>query len=202
MENITETDSGPASSVTHEALLSALSGSASPALTPPVASSTAEPQMGEVGGSDAVEEQATASVESESHEKTATVLRPSPPPTGPTSPRHDNTSEMRSDAEPEEKDFTEERGSLEHAGSDSKDMDLTTTFVDNNLSLETDEKCLSTPALHAQNQNQNLRVDARPPSPQPWDLVEPPHGNNVDATDYYSSLGTKNFGTLQMMRCL
>lgn len=173
----TTTDTNPA----HEALLSALSGSTSIPL-----SSTAEGQMGEVDESDAIEEQ------------TATVLT-SPPPTRPTSPNHDTTTVNATEPE---KDLTEEGHPLEHTHSDSKDVDLTqdTTFVD---PLESDEKHQSTPSSPAQKPNQSLRVDTKPPSPQPWDLVDPPHDNNTDvATDYYSSLGTKNFGTLQKMRCL
>lgn len=209
MENTTETDpSESASSATHAALLSALSGSAAPFLpgeTPPLASSTAEPQMSEVDRSSSAVEERAASVKSESHEKTATILPLSPPLTRPTSPSNAaeetavDTSEVHGDAEPEEKDLTEEWHPLEHTRSDSRDMNLTqdSTFVDDSLPLETEEKNLSPPAPRAQRSNQSLRVEAKPPSPQPWDLVDPPLDNNGDATDYYSSLGTKNFGTLQ-----
>jgi len=60
-----------------------------------------------------------------------------------------------------------------------------------------DEKRVLTPAPRGKTSNQNLRIVTKAPSPQPWDLVDPPPSNNGDATDYYSTVGTKNFGTLQ-----
>lgn len=91
---------------------------------------------------------------------------------------------------------------LEHDRNDSKDLDQTqdTTFVDESLATA-DEKHSSQPAPRSQTSNLSLRVDPKPLSPQPWELVQPPSNNN-DNTDYYSTVGTKNFGVLQKSRCV
>jgi hypothetical protein len=48
----------------------------------------------------------------------------------------------------------------------------------------------------------HLRLEFKPPSPQPWDEVDPPADNNeMYASDYYSTLNSKKFGTLQK-RCV
>ncbi|KAI9566991.1 Golgin subfamily A member 7/ERF4 family-domain-containing protein [Boletus coccyginus] len=45
----------------------------------------------------------------------------------------------------------------------------------------------------------HLRLEFKPPSPQPWD--DPPGENNETyASDYYSTLNSKRFGTLQKSR--
>jgi len=48
----------------------------------------------------------------------------------------------------------------------------------------------------------HLRLEFKPPSPQPWDDIGPPGENNETyASDYYSTLNSKRFGTLQK-RCV
>ena len=48
----------------------------------------------------------------------------------------------------------------------------------------------------------HLRLEFKPPSPQPWDEVDPPaEHNEMYASDYYSTLNSKKFGTLQK-RCV
>ena len=43
----------------------------------------------------------------------------------------------------------------------------------------------------------HLRLEFKPPSPQPWDEVDAPASNNeVYTSDYYSTLNSKTFGTL------
>jgi len=47
----------------------------------------------------------------------------------------------------------------------------------------------------------HLRLEFKPPSPQPWDEIEPPADHHEPyASDYYSTLNSKKFGTLQKGR--
>ncbi|RDB29061.1 Golgin subfamily A member 7 [Hypsizygus marmoreus] len=44
----------------------------------------------------------------------------------------------------------------------------------------------------------HLHLDLKPPSPQPWDLVDPPDSDGrKGGPDYYSTLGSRKFHTLQ-----
>lgn len=82
----------------------------------------------------------------------------------------------------------------------SKDMNQTqdTTFVDDSLVLDSDEKYLPVAAPRKQTSNASLRIIPKPPSPQPWDTVDP--SSHGEGTDFFSTLGTKNFGTMQKNR--
>jgi hypothetical protein len=42
-----------------------------------------------------------------------------------------------------------------------------------------------------------LRLDIKSPSPQPWELVDPSPGKGHGGTDFYSTLGSRKFDTLQ-----
>ena len=101
--------------------------------------------------------------------------------------------------EPVEEDVIEWHP-LEHIWPDSVDINQPqdTTFVEDSIALGSDEKHLPVAAPQSQTSNSNLRIDPKPPSPQPWDIAEP--SNHGEGTDYYSTLGTKNFGTLQKNR--
>jgi len=100
--------------------------------------------------------------------------------------------------EPVEQDLTDWHP-LDRPQSESKDLDQTQdmTFVEDSVTHGIDEKHVPTPSPQAQTSNSNLQVVTKTSSPQPWEVINPPPSNNGDATDYYSTLGTKNFGTLQ-----
>lgn len=91
---------------------------------------------------------------------------------------------------------------LNQSQSEAKDLNQTqdTTFVNDSLAHGSDEKHVPIPVPRSQTSNLNLQIVTKAPSPQPWDLVDPPPSNNGDATDFYSTLGTKNFATLQNKR--
>jgi hypothetical protein len=110
-------------------------------------------------------------------------------------------STVEGEANPIEVDLAEWHP-LDHTRSESKDINQTqdTTFVDDSVAYESNEKHGLTPVPHKQMSHSSLRIVTKTPSPQPWDLVEPPPSHNGDTTDYYSTLGTKNFGTLQKNR--
>jgi hypothetical protein len=133
---------------------------------------------------------------------------PSPPLTRSVSyePSHEAPNDTLSSAVEEqgehgEEDLTEWHP-LDHTRTESKDMNQTqdTTFVDDSVAHESNEKHVLTPIPQNQASNPSLRIVTKTPSPQPWDLVNPPQSNHGDATDYYSTIGTKNFGTLQKNR--
>jgi hypothetical protein len=126
-------------------------------------------------------------------------LPPSSPLTRPLS-REAPTDTLQGTTEGKEEPVEEEwHHPLDHTKSESKDLDQTqdTTFVEDSVAHVADEKHFPTSAPRGQTPNPNLRVVTKGPSPQPWDLVDPLPSNNGDATDYFSTLGTKNFGTLQ-----
>jgi len=103
------------------------------------------------------------------------------------------------DVEPFEEDVTEWHP-LDHTRPDSKDMSQIqdTTFVEDSVAPGSDEKHLFVAAPRTHTSNPSLRINPKPPSPQPWDIVDP--SNHGEGTDFYSTLGTKNFGTLQKKR--
>lgn len=130
------------------------------------------------------------------------ALPPSPPLTNPEP--HKNSHEVlpepsegaaEGEGEPNEVDWHP----LDHTRSESKDpsQNQDTTIVEESVTHGSDEKHSSVLSPRGQMSNPNLRIVTKAPSPQPWDLVNPPPSNNGDATDYYSTLGTKNFTTLQ-----
>lgn len=43
----------------------------------------------------------------------------------------------------------------------------------------------------------HLRLDLKPPSPQPWEIIDPPEIDRKGGPDYYSTLGSRKFHTLQ-----
>ncbi|KAG6849802.1 hypothetical protein H0H93_005052 [Arthromyces matolae] len=54
------------------------------------------------------------------------------------------------------------------------------------------------PSPASSNRRAHLHLNLKPPSPQPWDLVDPPDTNDAKETpDYYSTLGSRKFRTLQ-----
>jgi hypothetical protein len=74
----------------------------------------------------------------------------------------------------------------------SQESDIVTS--DGHLAFPEDEKVkLSSPRRASELQP----LDTKPPSPQPWDLVDPPPSNGRRGTDYYSTLGPRKFDTLQ-----
>lgn len=206
---IAETEISTATNPAPSKLLPILSGSTSPFLpgeTPPLDMPAQENTMdGEK--SDVEYAEKPASLVGATSEAAKVELPPSPSLTRQASHDSENfvtkqtaeaLDEKDVDVEPEEVDRTDWHP-MDHTRSDSKDLNTTqeTTFVDDTLSHEVDEKYLPAPAPRNVASNPSLRIIAKPPSPQPWDLVDPPTSNNGDATDYYSTLGTKNFGTLQ-----
>lgn len=66
-------------------------------------------------------------------------------------------------------------------------------------SLEMDEKARWGSFRSSGRNVRHLRLEFKPPSPQPWD--NPPGENETYASDYYSTLNSKRFGTLQK-RCV
>jgi hypothetical protein len=111
------------------------------------------------------------------------------------------SSTVEDQGEHTEEDLTEWHP-LDHTRAESKDMNQTqdTTFVDDSVAHESNEKHVLTPIPQNQASNPSLRIVTKTPSPQPWDLANTAQSNHGDATDYYSTLGTKNFGTLQKNR--
>jgi len=137
--------------------------------------------------------------------ETKTTLEEFPP--SPPLTRYESSHEVPNDTlssavekqgEPAEEDLTEWHP-LDHTRTESKDMNQTqdTTFVDDSVTHESNEKHVLTPIPQNRASNLNLQIVTKTPSPQPWDLVNPPQSNHGDATDYYSTIGTKNFGMLQ-----
>ncbi|KAF9457459.1 Golgin subfamily A member 7/ERF4 family-domain-containing protein [Collybia nuda] len=53
------------------------------------------------------------------------------------------------------------------------------------------------PSPVASRRTSHLRLDLKPPSPQPWELIDPPDIDGKSGPDYYSTLGSKKFHTLQ-----
>ncbi|CAA7264677.1 unnamed protein product [Cyclocybe aegerita] len=53
------------------------------------------------------------------------------------------------------------------------------------------------PSPAASRRASHLRLDLKPPSPQPWDHIDPPLDNNLKAIAGYYSPGTTKFRTLQ-----
>jgi hypothetical protein len=183
---------------------SALSGTTDPFLsdeTAPQEPSGHETALEKEGAGVELEGGGSSTGQAKEASETALVLDElpsSPPPAS-----HDALKETLHDAaegegEPVEVDLTEWHP-LDHTRSESKDPNQTqeTTFVEDSVAHVSDEKHVLTPAPRGQTSNPNLRIVTKAPSPQPWDLVDPPPSNNGDATDYYSTVGTKNFGTLQ-----
>ena len=65
-------------------------------------------------------------------------------------------------------------------------------------SLEMNEKERWSTFGSAGRKARHLRLEFKPPSPQPWDDVDAPADNHETYTsDYYSTLNSKKFGTLQ-----
>jgi hypothetical protein len=201
--------------ITSKVLQTDLAGSMDPFLSdeiaPPESSGhNAELEVDGVGARVKVEEGGAIGEVGGAPERKPTLdeLPPNPPLTRPAS--HKNLQEApnktllgteEGEGEPVEVDLTEWHP-LDHTQSESKDLNQTqdTTFVDDSVVHGSDEKHVPTLAPHNQTSNPNLRIVTKAPSPQPWDLVDPLPSNNGDATDYYSTLGTKNFGTLQKKR--
>lgn len=101
----------------------------------------------------------------------------------------------RSQEDGEEKGEAEEDVGLAHALESVRGGDQ---------SLEMDEKeRWRTFGSSASGRNtRQLRLEFKPPSPQPWDEADPPTDNNeMYASDYYSTLNSKKFGTMQK-RCV
>jgi hypothetical protein len=211
-QDIPETK-GSSPNLTSKELQTDFSGSVDPFLSdetaPPESfDHNAELEVDGVGAGVEVEEggNATGAVEGAPESKSATDESSSSP-TLPTS--HKTSQEATSEAlpgteegEPVEADLSEWHP-LDQSQSESKDLNQTqdTTFIDDRLGHGSDEKHAPIPVLRSQTSNPNhLQIVTKAPSPQPWDLVNPPPSNNGDATDYYSTLGTKNFGTLQNKR--
>lgn len=55
----------------------------------------------------------------------------------------------------------------------------------------------SKPSPAASRRASHLRLDLKPPSPQPWELIDPPDTDPKGGPDYYSTLGSRKFHTLQ-----
>jgi hypothetical protein len=54
------------------------------------------------------------------------------------------------------------------------------------------------PSPAASRRASHLRLDLKPPSPQPWDLIDPPSDTDrKGGPDFYSTLGSRKFHTLQ-----
>lgn len=53
------------------------------------------------------------------------------------------------------------------------------------------------PSPAASRRASHLRLDLKPPSPQPWELIDPPDTDRKGGPDYYSTLGSRKFHTLQ-----
>ena len=62
-------------------------------------------------------------------------------------------------------------------------------------SLEMDEKERSQMFGSSGRNTRHLRLEFKPSSPQPWDEIDPP--GETYGSDYYSTLNSKTFGTLQ-----
>lgn len=50
----------------------------------------------------------------------------------------------------------------------------------------------------------HLHLEIKPPSPQPWELIEPPsaNGRKERGDDFYSTIGSQKFNTLQSKPCV
>jgi len=129
-------------------------------------------------------------------EPTSDEIPPTPPLTRSENPHGQADEALDEDLEPVEVDATPWHP-LDHTRRDSKDMNQTqdTTFVDDSLVLDSDEKYLPVAAPRTRTSNPSLRIIPKPPSPQPWDMIDP--SNHGEGTDFFSTLGTKNFGTMQ-----
>lgn len=59
------------------------------------------------------------------------------------------------------------------------------------------------PSPVASRRTSHLHLDLKPPSPQPWDLVDPPTSDSrKGGPDFYSTLGSRKFHTLQSTTCV
>lgn len=133
---------------------------------------------------------------------TLDVLPPSPPLTRPTSyeqPESDPIEEQHHDsvhgvAEPTEVDIGEWHPLDQTRNSTDLNRAQETTIVGDIHALDADEKHTS-PAAPLGQPSVNLRISTEPrtSATQPWDHIDPPPDNN----DYYSTLGTTKFGTMQ-----
>ncbi|KAG6902969.1 hypothetical protein C0995_008542 [Termitomyces sp. Mi166 len=75
----------------------------------------------------------------------------------------------------------------------AEDGNIVDTVVDN-----TDSQLEKKPSPVASNRASHLHLDLRPPSAQPWDLVDPPDTDDAKGNpDYYTPLGSRKFRTLQ-----
>ncbi|KAH7908205.1 Golgin subfamily A member 7/ERF4 family-domain-containing protein [Hygrophoropsis aurantiaca] len=92
----------------------------------------------------------------------------------------------------EEVDVGDSWHPLENELSFSKDDDIS---IDESHSVSNDEKGIARPR---NGRVDDLRLEFKAPSPQPWDLVDPPLDNNEHLiSDNYSTLASRNFTTLQ-----
>lgn len=195
-----ETDTPEASPATI-ALLDALAGFISPPMSGQNRLSLDSPDHDPANGR--TEEDEGVKSDNAVTEPTLDEIPPTPPLTRSENPHGEADETLDEDIEPVEADATGEWHPLDDMRRNSKDiMDQMqdTTFVDDSLVLDSDEKYLpvSAAAPRSQTSNSSLRIIPKPASPQPWDMVNPSqHG---EGTDYYSTLGTKNFGTMQKNR--
>ncbi|KAG6371510.1 Golgin subfamily A member 7/ERF4 family-domain-containing protein [Boletus reticuloceps] len=105
--------------------------------------------------------------------------------------RHDSKVQSQVDGEGEKGVVEEDVGSV-HAGGSAHGADR---------SLEMDEKGRRRTFGSSGRNARHLRLEFKSPSPQPWDEVDPPTDNNETYTsDYYSTLNSKKFETMQKCR--
>jgi len=59
------------------------------------------------------------------------------------------------------------------------------------------------PSPAASRRASHLHLNLKPPSPQPWDIIDPPESEgHKGGPDYYSTLGSHKFHTLQSTTCV
>ncbi|KAF5377263.1 hypothetical protein D9615_006428 [Tricholomella constricta] len=87
-----------------------------------------------------------------------------------------------------------------HSGLEAQEV--TVVVEDGDITDSAGDNLYSTlekkPSPAASRRASHLHLDLKPPSPQPWDLIEPPDTDDrKGGPDYYSTLGSRKFQTLQ-----
>lgn len=128
-------------------------------------------------------------------------------------PNHDRDrtllgEDVTTSRKPSEADRYDEDTSLGHGDGDIEEQDLGVS-LDKHLQANStrrrgthanEHRKGEVPPMQAARRASHLKLDIHPPSPPPWELVDPPLDNNATAVggggDYYSPTGSK-FRTLQ-----